>query len=230
LIFRSGTADPDDPFKAHAAGSTIQVGADLAMLEGRDEDAIGSTRQQPREVGLAHAQWKPPQVVAVERQDVKGDAVATPGSFRRFMFPFPFFNASSSAGTKGGALSRITIVPSRRTSTHSAPDCFAARIARAMSACAFLAVRRVMALLRRTLPSLSYWPSSGASGSCRTGSPSIAPWPVAAMNEMMTGSPGELQELNAAFKEARKVDPTMKYADYLDARKAAMLEALAAQG
>jgi hypothetical protein len=145
LIFRSGTADPDDPFKAHAAGSTIQVGADLAMLEGRDEDAIGST-QQPREVGLAHAQWKPPQVVAVERQDVKGDAVATPGSFRRFMFPFPFFNASSSAGTKGGALSRITIVPSRRTSTHSAPDCFAARIARAMSACAFLAVRRVMAL------------------------------------------------------------------------------------
>jgi hypothetical protein len=50
------------------------------------------------------------------------------------------------------------------------------------------------------------------------------------MNEMITGSPGELQELNAAFKEARKVDPTMKYADYLDARKAAMLEALAAQG
>jgi hypothetical protein len=36
---------------------------------------------------------------------------------------------------------------------------------------------------------------------------------------------GELRELNAAFKAERKVDPNVRYADYLDARKAAMLEA-----
>jgi hypothetical protein len=33
-----------------------------------------------------------------------------------------------------------------------------------------------------------------------------------------TGSPDELQALNAAFK----ADPSVRYVDYLDARKAAM--------
>jgi hypothetical protein len=40
---------------------------------------------------------------------------------------------------------------------------------------------------------------------------------------------GELRELNQAFKEARKVEPSLRYIDYLEARKAAMLEALVRQ-
>jgi hypothetical protein len=52
---------------------------------------------------------------------------------------------------------------------------------------------------------------------------------VAAVNDTIDkmGSTGGLRELNAAFKEARKVDPSVRYVDYLEARKAAMLEALA---
>jgi hypothetical protein len=50
---------------------------------------------------------------------------------------------------------------------------------------------------------------------------------VAVVNEMLTGSPNELQELNAAFKAARRANPSLRYVDYLDVRKAAMLEALA---
>ena len=41
---------------------------------------------------------------------------------------------------------------------------------------------------------------------------------------------GELRELNAAFKAARQTDPSVRYVDYLEARKAAMLEALAREG
>jgi hypothetical protein len=48
---------------------------------------------------------------------------------------------------------------------------------------------------------------------------------VAAVNDRMVAT-GELQELNAAFKAERKVDPSTKYVDYLEARKAAMLEEL----
>jgi hypothetical protein len=44
------------------------------------------------------------------------------------------------------------------------------------------------------------------------------------------GATGELKAFNRAFKETRVVDPSIKYVDYLDARKAAMLEALASQG
>jgi hypothetical protein len=40
-------------------------------------------------------------------------------------------------------------------------------------------------------------------------------------------SNGELKEINRAFKEARRADPSSRYGDYLEARKAAMLEALA---
>jgi hypothetical protein len=35
------------------------------------------------------------------------------------------------------------------------------------------------------------------------------------------------QEMNAAFKAARAADPSLRYPDYMEARKAAMLEALA---
>lgn len=51
---------------------------------------------------------------------------------------------------------------------------------------------------------------------------------VAAVNEAtdrMEAS-GGLKEFNAAFKAARKVQPGIRYQDYLHARKAAMLEAI----
>jgi hypothetical protein len=38
-------------------------------------------------------------------------------------------------------------------------------------------------------------------------------------------SNGDLREMNAAFKAARAADPSLRYPDYLGARKAAMLEA-----
>lgn len=52
---------------------------------------------------------------------------------------------------------------------------------------------------------------------------------VAAVNQAIDAMAerGELREFNAAFKEARKVDPSIRYQDYLHARKAAMLEAMA---
>ena len=52
---------------------------------------------------------------------------------------------------------------------------------------------------------------------------------VAAVNDTIDkmGSTGELKAFNRAFKDARKVDPTIRYFDYIHARKAAMLEALA---
>jgi hypothetical protein len=48
---------------------------------------------------------------------------------------------------------------------------------------------------------------------------------VAAVNDTIdkTGSTGELKAFNRAFKEARKVDPSIRYFDYIQARKAAML-------
>ncbi len=54
---------------------------------------------------------------------------------------------------------------------------------------------------------------------------------VAAVNDAIDkmGSTGELRELNQAFKEARKLDPSIRYVDYLEARKAGMLETLAQQ-
>jgi hypothetical protein len=52
---------------------------------------------------------------------------------------------------------------------------------------------------------------------------------VATVNETLekAANAGDLREINRSFKEARAVDPSIRYADYLDARKAAMLEALA---
>lgn len=53
---------------------------------------------------------------------------------------------------------------------------------------------------------------------------------VAAVNDAIDkmASTGELKAFNRALKEARTVDPTIRYFDYLEAKKAAMLEALAA--
>jgi hypothetical protein len=52
---------------------------------------------------------------------------------------------------------------------------------------------------------------------------------VTAVNDTIDtmGSTGELKAFNRAFKDARKVDPAIRYFDYIHARKAAMLEALA---
>lgn len=44
--------------------------------------------------------------------------------------------------------------------------------------------------------------------------------------EKMAAS-GELRKWNAAFKEARSVDTTLRYATFIEAKKAAMLEQLA---
>jgi hypothetical protein len=38
---------------------------------------------------------------------------------------------------------------------------------------------------------------------------------------------GAMNEFNAAFKAARKVDKSIRYFDFLHSRKAAMLEAIA---
>lgn len=55
---------------------------------------------------------------------------------------------------------------------------------------------------------------------------------VAAVNEALDkmASTGQLNEFNRTFKQARKVDPSIRYFDYLHARKAAMLEAMAREG
>jgi hypothetical protein len=52
---------------------------------------------------------------------------------------------------------------------------------------------------------------------------------VAAVNGAIGRMPasGDLRRLNRTFKEARKVDPSVRYVDYLEGWKAAMLEALA---
>jgi hypothetical protein len=51
---------------------------------------------------------------------------------------------------------------------------------------------------------------------------------VANVNEAfgIAANNGDLREMKAAFKAARTADPSLRYADYLEARKAAMLEAL----
>ncbi|SFH69833.1 hypothetical protein SAMN04487925_10154 [Bradyrhizobium sp. cf659] len=38
---------------------------------------------------------------------------------------------------------------------------------------------------------------------------------------------GQLRELNQSFKAARAIDPSLRYADFFQAKKAALLEALA---
>lgn len=54
---------------------------------------------------------------------------------------------------------------------------------------------------------------------------------VALINQTMSKmqATGELREWNQAFKAARAAEPSVRYADYLDARKAAMVESIAHQ-
>jgi hypothetical protein len=51
---------------------------------------------------------------------------------------------------------------------------------------------------------------------------------VANVNEAFgrAANNGDLRDLDAAFKAARAADPSLRYADCMEARKAAMLEAL----
>jgi hypothetical protein len=55
----------------HVAGGAEEVGADLALLERRGEDAVWLPRQQAGEVGLAQRQRQAAQVLAIEREDVE---------------------------------------------------------------------------------------------------------------------------------------------------------------
>jgi hypothetical protein len=48
---RAGPALRHQAFEAHVAGGPEQVGADLALLEGRDKDAVRPPREQA-DVGL----------------------------------------------------------------------------------------------------------------------------------------------------------------------------------
>jgi hypothetical protein len=54
---------------------------------------------------------------------------------------------------------------------------------------------------------------------------------VALINQTMAKMQmtGELREINQAFKAARAAEPSLRYADYLEARKAAMVESIAHQ-
>jgi len=56
----------------HIAGRPKQVRADLALFEGGDEDALGATDQEPRQIGLAHPERKMPHVLAVAGEHVEG--------------------------------------------------------------------------------------------------------------------------------------------------------------
>jgi|HubBroStandDraft_3_1064219.scaffolds.fasta_scaffold329182_2 hypothetical protein len=58
--------------KPHVASSAKQVGADLALLEWRDENAVGPSRKQPRQIGLAQARGEGAQILAIERKEVEG--------------------------------------------------------------------------------------------------------------------------------------------------------------
>jgi hypothetical protein len=55
---------------------------------------------------------------------------------------------------------------------------------------------------------------------------------VALINRTMAKmqATGELRKWNQAFKAARAAEPSLRYADYLEARKAAMVESIAHQG
>jgi len=49
-----------------------QVRPDLALFEWADEDALGATGQEPRQIGLAHRKRQLPHVVAVACEHVEG--------------------------------------------------------------------------------------------------------------------------------------------------------------
>ena len=62
----------DQPFQPHQAGVAEQVRADLALLEVAQEDPVDAARQQPGEVGLAHAERQLAEILAVADQDIEG--------------------------------------------------------------------------------------------------------------------------------------------------------------
>ena len=51
-MFRNQALEPE------LAGLAEQIRADIALLEGGDEDPIGAPCQQPGEIGFAQAQWQ----------------------------------------------------------------------------------------------------------------------------------------------------------------------------
>jgi hypothetical protein len=59
-----------------------KVGADLALLERRQVDAIGPARQQAGKVGLTKVQWQRPKVVAIERRTCVNQPRSVPGRTR----------------------------------------------------------------------------------------------------------------------------------------------------
>lgn len=46
----------DQPFEPYATGGPEQVGADLALLERRDKDAVRAAGQEPRQICFAQAE------------------------------------------------------------------------------------------------------------------------------------------------------------------------------
>jgi hypothetical protein len=60
------------PLQPKFAGRPKQVWADLALFEWGDEDALGTTGQEPRQIGLTDRKRKLPHVIAVAGQHVEG--------------------------------------------------------------------------------------------------------------------------------------------------------------
>jgi hypothetical protein len=61
----------DQPLKPELAGLAEYVRSDLTLFERGDEDAVRPAREQPREVGFAHRQRQPSQIITVERKAVE---------------------------------------------------------------------------------------------------------------------------------------------------------------
>jgi hypothetical protein len=62
----------DQALKPHPACSLEQVGADLALLEGRHEDPLGSAAEELREIRFAHVQRQRSEIVPAERKAIEG--------------------------------------------------------------------------------------------------------------------------------------------------------------
>jgi hypothetical protein len=62
----------DQTLQTHPAGRPQQFRADLTLFEWGDEDTLGATGQEARQIGLAHRERKLPHVIAVAGQHVEG--------------------------------------------------------------------------------------------------------------------------------------------------------------
>ena len=58
--------------KPHQAGVTEYVGANFALFEVSQEDAVDAPGQKPGEVVFAQVQWKPAKILTVAHEDVEG--------------------------------------------------------------------------------------------------------------------------------------------------------------